>query len=78
MAHPVLLVLLMLVPIAIFRLLRRARAAPPSRNRCDHMRAAQIAHVSAALVEEHFRQSTAFLESIATRRTFREAWVTGD
>jgi PAS domain S-box-containing protein len=29
-------------------------------------------------VEEHFRQSTAFLESIATRPSFRKAWMEGD
>jgi PAS domain S-box-containing protein len=34
----------------------------------------QIARVSAALVEEHFHQSTAFLESIATRRKFLQEW----
>src|SRR5258708_16372312 len=34
----------------------------------------QIARVSATLVEEHFRQSTAFLESIATRRKFLQSW----
>jgi len=38
----------------------------------------QIARVSATLVEEHFRQSTAFLESIATRPSFRKAWEGGD
>jgi PAS domain S-box-containing protein len=73
----VLFVLLMLVPIAIFaysvgRVLRH-QAETDAVNET-----AQIAHVSAALVEEHFRQSTAFLESIATRRTFRDAWVAGD
>jgi PAS domain S-box-containing protein len=34
----------------------------------------QIARVSATLVEEHFRHSTAFLESIATRPSFLQAW----
>ena len=38
----------------------------------------QIARVSATLVEEHFRQSTAFLESIARRPSFRKAWKEGD
>ena len=38
----------------------------------------QTAHIAAALVEEHFRQSTAFLESIATRPSFRKAWMEGD
>jgi len=38
----------------------------------------QIARVSTALVEEHFRQSTAFLESIATRRELLETWKKRD
>jgi PAS domain S-box-containing protein len=40
--------------------------------------ATQIAHVSASLVEDHFRQSIAFLESIATRRTLGHAWTAGN
>ena len=38
----------------------------------------QIARVSKALVDEHFRESIAFLESIATRRTFRQGWKERD
>src|SRR5260370_25907689 len=38
----------------------------------------QIARVSAVLVEEHFRQSTAFLDSIATRRELLETWKKRD
>jgi len=38
----------------------------------------QIARLSATLVEEHLRQSVAFLQSFASRRTLREAWVHGD
>ena len=34
----------------------------------------QIARVSAALVEDHFRQSTSFLQSVATGPAFRRAW----
>ena len=34
----------------------------------------QIARISAALVEEHFRQSIGFLESIASRPLLRRAW----
>ena len=34
----------------------------------------QIARLSATLVEEHFRQSTAFLESIAERPSLVQAW----
>ena len=39
---------------------------------------AQIAHISASLVEEHFRQSTAFLESYANGATLRNAWSRRD
>ncbi|MGA7381499.1 MAG: PAS domain S-box protein, partial [Terriglobales bacterium] len=72
-----LLVLLMLLPIAVFafsvgRLLRHQAEAHAINE------SAQIAHVSAALVEEHFRQSTAFLESIASRPSFSKAWAEGD
>src|SRR5260370_7659076 len=38
----------------------------------------QIARVSAVLVEEHFRQSTAFLDSIASRRALLETWKKRD
>jgi PAS domain S-box-containing protein len=38
----------------------------------------QIARVSVALLEEHLRQSTSFLESIATQRSFRQAWERKD
>jgi len=38
----------------------------------------QIARVSSALLEDHFRQSSAFLESIANRRTLCQAWQEGD
>ncbi len=73
----VLFVLLMLLPIAIFaysvgRVLRHQAEAHAVTE------SAQIAHVSAALVEEHFRQTTAFLESIASRPTFREALTKED
>ncbi|MGA8540621.1 MAG: PAS domain S-box protein, partial [Terriglobales bacterium] len=72
-----LIILLMVVPIAIFAysvgqiLKHRAEAQAVTES-------TQIARVSAALVEEHFRQSTSFLESIANRRTFRSAWSRGD
>lgn len=38
----------------------------------------QLGRVSVALVQDHFRQSTAFLESIATHRTFRQGWQDRD
>jgi PAS domain S-box-containing protein len=73
----ILIVLLMLLPIAVFaysvgRLLRH-QAETHAVNE-----SAQVAHVSAALVEEHFRQSTAFLQSIATRPSFRKGLFAED
>jgi len=64
---------LMVLPIAIFaysvgEVLRHQvenQAATESR---------QIARVSATLVEENFRQSTAFLQGIATHRKFIQEW----
>ena len=38
----------------------------------------QIVRVSATLVEENFRQSTTFLQSIATHRKFLQAWKEKD
>ncbi len=38
----------------------------------------QIARISAALVEEHFRQSIGFLESIASRPSLCRAWQQGN
>jgi PAS domain S-box-containing protein len=72
-----LILLLMLLPIAIFaysagRVLRNQAEASAINE------SAQIAHVSATLVEEHFRQSTAFLESIAGRHTLRQGLIDGD
>jgi PAS domain S-box-containing protein len=68
---------LMLLPIAIFsfsigrfiRLRSEAHAVDES---------AQVARASATLLEQNFRQSIAFLESIAGRRTLREGWKAGD
>jgi PAS domain S-box-containing protein len=34
----------------------------------------EIGRISVTVVEEHFRQSTAFLEAFATRPIFRDAW----
>ena len=70
-------ILLMVVPIAIFAyfvgqvLKQRSEAQAATES-------TQIARVSAALVEEHLRESTAFLESIASRRGFRTAWAHRD
>jgi PAS domain S-box-containing protein len=72
-----LFLLLMVLPIAFFAysmggLLRQQTETQAATE------SAQIARVSAALVEEHFRQSTAFLESIATRRKLVETWKKRD
>ena len=67
----------MLLPIAIFaysvgRLLRNQSQTHAVTE------SAQIAHLSATLVEEHFRLGTAFLQSIASRSSFTAAWMEGD
>jgi PAS domain S-box-containing protein len=72
-----LFVLLMVLPIAFFaysvgEVLRHQTETQAVTE------SIQIARVSATLVERHFRQSTAFLESIATRPSFRKAWKEGD
>jgi PAS domain S-box-containing protein len=72
-----LFLLLLVLPIAFFaysvgRVLRHQTETQAVTE------STQIAHVSATLVEEYFRQSTAFLESIATRPSFRKAWMEGD
>jgi PAS domain S-box-containing protein len=69
--------LLMIVPIALFafsigRILKN-QAEMQARTE-----SAQIARVSATLAEEHFRESINFLQSIAARRTFNQAWQTGN
>ena len=68
-----LFLLLMVLPIAFFaysvgQVLRHQTETQAATE------SAQIARVSSALVEEHFHQSTAFLESIATRRKFLQEW----
>jgi PAS domain S-box-containing protein len=72
-----LFLLLMVAPISFFadyvgRVLRHQTETQAVTE------SAQIARVSAALVADHFRQSTAFLQSIAVRSTFREAWGVRD
>jgi PAS domain S-box-containing protein len=68
-----LFLLLMVTPIALFanyvgRVLRNQTETQAVTE------STQIARVSAAFVADHFRQSSAFLESIAARRTLRDAW----
>ncbi|MGH9499923.1 MAG: PAS domain S-box protein [Terriglobales bacterium] len=68
---------LMLLPIAIFsfsigRFLRHRSEA----HAIDE--SAQIASVSATLLEQDFRQSIAFLQSIANRPALRQGWQAGN
>ena len=72
-----LFILLMVLPIAFFaysvgQVLRHQTETEAVTE------SAQIARASAILVEQHFRHSTAFLESIATRPSFRQAWEKRD
>ena len=72
-----LFILLMVLPIVFFaysvgELLRHQSEIHAASD------STQVANVSAALTEEHFRESASFLESIATRRTFGEAWARKD
>ncbi len=72
-----LLVPLMLLPIAFFAY----SASVMLKHQTERQAAtesAQIARISAALIEDHFRESTAFLQSIASRRKFRDAWARQD
>jgi PAS domain S-box-containing protein len=68
-----LFLLLMVVPIALFAYSIGALLTHQAQKQAK-TESTQIARVSATLVQEHLRQSVAFLESIATRRTFRQSW----
>jgi len=72
-----LFLLLLIVPIALFAY-SASRVLKHQTETQATTESVQNARVSAALVDEHFRQSTAFLESIATRRTLAEAWTKGN
>jgi len=72
-----LFLLLLVLPIAFFSY-SVGRLLKQQTERQAITESSQIARVSATLVEEHFRQSTAFLESIARRPSFRKAWKEGD
>jgi len=68
----ILFLLLLIVPIALFAysmggVLKQQAEAQAAAERT------QIAHVSASLMDDHFRQNVAFLKSIATRRAI-QAW----
>ncbi|GEM_PF-356683 len=72
-----LFLLLMVTPIALFanyvgRVLRNQTEAQAVTE------STQIARVSAAFVADHFRQSSSFLQSVALRPSFREAWSLRD
>ncbi len=71
------LVVLMLLPISIFaytvaNMLRRQAMRQAATE------GSQIARVSSELLAEYFRQSSAFLQSIATRPAFARAWEKSD
>lgn len=68
-----LFLVLMVLPIAIFAYSVREVLRHQAESQAA-TESTQIARVSATLVEEDFRQSTAFLQSIATRRKFLQAW----
>lgn len=64
---------LMVLPIAIFAYSVAKLLSYQAESQAT-TESAQIARVSATLVEENFRQSTAFLQSIASRRKIVQAW----
>jgi len=74
---PLLLLVLMILPIALFSysLTRVMEAQAEAQANTE---STQIGQVSANLVEDFFRQTSIFMESISTRRTLRQAWMTGD
>jgi sensor histidine kinase regulating citrate/malate metabolism len=72
-----LFMLLMVLPIAFFAY----SVGQVLRHQTETVavtESAQIARASAILVEQHCRHSTAFLESIATHPSFRQAWAKRD
>lgn len=68
-----LLLVLMVPPIALLSY-SASRILKTQTERQAIIQSTQIGSVSATLLEEHFRQSTAFLEAYAVRRLFRHAW----
>lgn len=65
---------LLVVPIALFAYSANRILKLQSETQAE-VESAQLARISASLVSEHFRQASILLESIATRRTLREAWT---
>jgi PAS domain S-box-containing protein len=72
-----LLLVLMVPPIALLSY-SASRVLKTQTEKQATTESTQIARVSATLIQEHFRQSTAFLEAYAMRRLFRHAWSERD
>ena len=72
-----LLLVFVILPIALFSY-STSRLMEAQAEKQATIESTQIARISATSVEEQLSQSTAFLESIATRRTLRAAWTRGD
>ena len=70
-------IVLMILPIALFSYYTSRVTKAQARKQAE-IESTQISNIAATLVEEHFRQSTAFLQSISTRRTLRGAWQKKD
>jgi PAS domain S-box-containing protein len=69
--------LLMIAPIALlaYSIGHVLRAQSEWQARTE---STQVARIAATLAEEHFEESITFLESIAARRTFNDAWKAGN
>src|SRR6478672_7909038 len=68
------IVLLMVLPIAFFAY-SVTRVLRQQTEKQAITESTQIARVSAVLIDQHFHQSTAFLEAFAVRHVFRHAWM---
>ncbi len=71
------LLLLMLLPITFFAYCVAHLLRDEARSQAV-AEGSQIARVSSELLDDHFRQSKAFLESVATGGSFRRAWEARD
>src|ERR1700682_3284041 len=69
--------LLMILPVGFFAY-SVTQVLQEQTQKQAAVESSQIARVSAALIEEHFRQSTAFLEAFALRPAFRQSWTAGN
>src|SRR5205814_8049906 len=68
------IVLSMLLPIPFFAY-SVTRVLTQQTEKQAITESTQIAQVSAVLIDQHFRQSTSFLEAFAVRHVFRQAWM---